>query len=353
MGKTKLCEHCGMEIELADGEYFAGKFHCRRCLEELTIVCEDCGERIWREDSIEDRICQTCYDEDYCRCECCGRLMHVDDASYRDGYPYCDDCYDRNRHEFIEEYDYKPAPIFYGEGQPHYGVELEIDCGGEYDSSAEDFDGIANRKHPHLYFKHDGSLDDGIEIVSHPATLDYHLHHIPWEAVMRRARELKYLSHTARTCGLHIHINRAALGETVEEQENTIGRIVYFFEKFWDQILRFSRRTEGQANRWASRYGCSTVNPKESMKDAKNSGLGRYTAVNLEPLFTVELRIFRGTLRYNTFVATLQFVDKLCRDAITMTDEEFQTMTWNDFAASVKDMPELTEYLATRGLGVA
>ena len=167
---------------------------------------------------------------------------------------------------------------------------------------------------------------------------------------MKRARELKYLSHTARTCGLHIHINRAALGETVEEQENVIGRIVYFFERFWDQILRFSRRTEGQANRWASRYGCSTVNPKESMKDAKNSGLGRYIAVNLEPLFTVELRIFRGTLRYNTFVATLQFVDKLCHDAIEMTDEQFQTMTWNDFAGSVKDMPELTEYLATRGL---
>lgn len=351
MEETKICAHCGTSVELSDGEYFDGEFHCRRCLDELTIVCEDCGERVWREDAVEDRICQTCYDEDYCRCECCGRLMLCDDANYSDGYPYCDDCYDRNRHEFIEEYDYKPTPIFYGEGQPHYGVELEIDCGGEYDSSAEDFDEIANKHNTHLYFKHDGSLDDGIEIVSHPATLDYHLHSIPWEAVMKRARELKYLSHTARTCGLHVHINRAALGETVEEQENTIGRVVYFFEKFWDNILRLSRRTEGQANRWASRYGCSTVNPKESLKGAKDSGLGRYTAVNLENQFTVELRIFRGTLRYNTFVATLQFVDKLCHDAIEMSDEEFQTMTWNDFAASVKDMPELTEYLTIRGLG--
>ena len=70
-----------------------------------------------------------------------------------------------------------------------------------------------------------------------------------------------------------MHINRAALGESVEEQENTIARIVYFFEKFWDKILRFSRRTETQADRWASRYGCSMDNPKESLKGAKHLDL--------------------------------------------------------------------------------
>ena len=83
-----------------------------------------------------------------------------------------------------------------------------------------------------------------------------------------------------------------------------------------DKILRFSRRTETQADRWASRYGCSMDNPKESLKGAKTSGLGRNTAVNLTNTFTVELRIFRGTLRYKTFMATLQFVDLLCEMAI-------------------------------------
>lgn len=349
----KICKHCGALIAVSNGEYFNGEFYCRHCLDELTIVCENCGNRIWREDSIEDRICQTCYDEDYCRCEGCGYLMRNDDANCYNGFAYCDDCYSNRQHELIREYDYKPDPIFYGMGQPHYGVELEIDCGGECDGRAEDLGKIANKDNEHLYFKHDGSLDDGFEIVSHPATLDYHLHNIPWKDVMKRARDMKYLSHTAQTCGLHVHINRAALGDTVEEQENTIGRIVYFFEKYWEQILRFSRRTELQANRWAARYGCSTVNPKESLKDAKNSSLGRYTAVNLENQFTVELRIFRGTLRYETFAATLQFVDRLCQAATELTDEQFQTMTWNDFVSSAKDIPELTEYLKIRGLEVA
>ena len=86
-------------------------------------------------------------------------------------------------------------------------------------------------------------------------------------------------------------------------------------------------------------------NPKESLKGAKTSGLGRYTAVNLTNTFTVELRIFRGTLRYKTFMATLQFVDLLCEMAIN------QTMTWKEFAETVSaDKAELKEYLKIRGL---
>ena len=71
----------------------------------------------------------------------------------------------------------------------------------------------------------------------------------------------------------------------------------------------------------------------------------------VHPLVTVELRIFRGTLRYKTFMATLQFVDLLCEMAINLTDEEFQTMTWKEFAKTVSgDKAELKEYLKIRGL---
>lgn len=132
----------------------------------------------------------------------------------------------------IHDYYYKPDPIFYGKGQPHYGIELEIDEGGEYDDNAERILNIGNRINEHIYCKHDGSLDDGFEIVSHPATLEYHTNTIPWKKILDEALEMGYYSHNSGTCGLHVHINRAALGESVEEQENTIARIVYFFEKF-------------------------------------------------------------------------------------------------------------------------
>ena len=63
----------------------------------------------------------------------------------------------------------------------------------------------------------------------------------------------------------------------------------------------------------------------------KNSCAGRYTAVNLTNSETVELRLFRGTLKLNTLIATLQFVNHLCEVAISLSDQELQDMSWFDF----------------------
>ena len=349
--KNVRCDLCGEEVSSQNAIRFDGTILCTDCFNQRVTECSHCGRSIWRDDSRNGEYCQDCYDNLYETCTECGDDVCRDDVCYHNDEPYCQNCYDEINDSIIHDYYYKPDPIFYGKGQPHYGIEIEIDEGGEYDDNAERILNIGNRINEHIYCKHDGSLDDGFEIVSHPATLEYHTKTIPWKKILDEALEMGYYSHNSGTCGLHVHINRAALGESVEEQENTIARIVYFFEKFWDKILRFSRRTETQADRWASRYGCSMDNPKESLKGAKTSGLGRYTAVNLTNTFTVELRIFRGTLRYKTFMATLQFVDLLCEMAINLTDEKFQTMTWKEFAETVSaDKAELKEYLKIRGL---
>ena len=122
-------------------------------------------------------------------------------------------------------------------------------------------------------------------------TLEYHLQQMPWAEILQEAKRLNYRSHSASTCGLHVHISRMAFGCTYETQEECIARLVFFVEKFWAELLRFSRRTQGQLNRWAARYGMK-LNPKDQMYHAKNSCAGRYTAVNLTNSDTVEIRIF-------------------------------------------------------------
>ena len=86
---------------------------------------------------------------------------------------YCETCY-HQKMGGIHDYSYKPDPIFYGDGDRFLGVELEIDGGGEIGWKAEDILDIANWKDEHMYCKHDGSLDDGLELVTHPMTLGYH-----------------------------------------------------------------------------------------------------------------------------------------------------------------------------------
>lgn len=208
-----------------------------------------------------------------------------------------------------------------------YGVELEIDKGGDY---AEEILNTANAHNLHLYAKHDGSIDDGFELVAHPMTLEYHTNTMNWSGVMDMALSLDYRSHQTQTCGLHIHVNRKAFGNDYDTQEDSISRIVHFVEMHWNELLKFSRRTEANMNRWASRYGISTT-AKDTYKNAKAKHCGRYVAINLENYSTIEFRIFRGTLRYKTFLATLQLVDEICNLAIKLSDRELEGMSWSDF----------------------
>ena len=219
--KNVRCDLCGEEISSQNAIRFDGTILCIDCFNQRVTECSHCGRSIWRDDSRNGEYCQDCYDNLYETCTECGDDVCRDDVCYHNDEPYCQNCYDEINDSIIHDYYYKPDPIFYGKGQPHYGIELEIDEGGEYDDNAERILNIGNRINEHIYCKHDGSLDDGFEIVSHPATLEYHTNTIPWKKILDEALEMGYYSHNSGTCGLHVHINRAALGESVEEQENT------------------------------------------------------------------------------------------------------------------------------------
>ncbi|MHC1695860.1 MAG: amidoligase family protein [Eubacteriales bacterium] len=231
------------------------------------------------------------------------------------------------------------------------GIELEVDGGGHDSQNAQELLNIGNKYEEHIYIKHDGSLDDGFEIVSHPATPGYHLKHMKWREICSRAVELGYTSHQAGTCGLHIHVSKDCFGSTYREQEEVIARILYFVEAHFNEMLCFSRRTQSQLDRWAARYGYKDQ-PKDILYHAKNSNMGRYTAINLQNYDTIEFRMFRGTLKYNTFAAVVQLVENICNAAVSMSDEQFKAMSWQRFVTGIQDAPELIEYLKSRRLYV-
>lgn len=361
MSEIYRCDHCGCELENENDIYMVdGDMYCEDCYNEHTFSCDCCGERFMVTDSVSDEntmICQRCYDDHYRRCECCGALVHDDDVYWRGDYPYCSDCYeDEENDSFIHDYSFKPDPIFYKcsdeENIRYYGVELEIDNAGKDDENAQELDSIANRKECVLYIKTDGSLDEGMELVSHPCSLRYHREEFPWQDVMRRAVRLGYRSHDTRTCGLHVHIGRNALGETYEQQEDVISRIMFFFESHWNELFKFSRRSEETVERWAARHGYDD-RPKEILEKAKKSSKGRYACVNITNYSTVEIRLFRGTLKLNTFMATLELVDAICENAVRLTDKEIHKQSWSDFVMDIRpEYNELISYLKEKRLYV-
>lgn len=352
MEEKVICSHCGEIIENDDYGTIVGNVICSDCIDEYCTTCERCGILIWDSDSYGDdytTLCRSCYENYYTRCYECNALIRYDDSCEYDGEYYCRECYDEVRSgDSINDYNYKPDPIFYGSDSRYFGVELEIDIGGKESDKADEILEIGNYSAEHIYIKSDGSLNDGMEIVTHPMTLDYHLNEFCWEDVMHECVRLGYRSHQTNTCGLHVHVNRNSLGKTADEQEEVISRILYFVEHHWNELLKFSRRSEYAMNRWAARYGYEN-NPKAILDKARKDGKGRYAAVNLCNYHTVEFRMFRGTLKYNTLIAALQMVNRICKAAVSMSDYEISKLSWSDFVSEITES-ELIQYLKERRL---
>lgn len=343
------CYECGTLVYEDDSIRDAHWDHyCPDCADEHLLYCENCGEYYRRDnmifDAFSDYMCQDCFESRFYICDDCGGFVHHTCVYWNDDTPYCGECYRNN--SYIHEYRYKPCPIFHGEGNRLLGVELEVDSGGyNQDVAREVIDILGD---DFVYCKYDGSLDDGFEIVSHPATLEYHSQ-VDWDGALQYLRDEGYESHDAGTCGLHVHMNRKGFGNTEEEQELGISKVLFFIERHWNKVVKFSRRTPSQLDEWASRYLCSSPeHPEYVLKYAKND-MSRYRAVNLCPRNTTEIRVFRGSLVYETFMATLQFCD-LLYDISELSLEEVMDITWSQFKEMGSKYKEFTSYAERRGL---
>jgi hypothetical protein len=359
--ETVICNICGEINSREETLEFDGKNLCSDCLDHETIVCGKCLGRIWNSDNAGDydtRLCQGCYNSHYTRCGDCGIVIRSDSA-YRSenniNEPYCCYCYNRpHENAAIHNYSYKPTPIFYGDTSVNrfFGVELEIDDGGRDADNAHHILQAANRTAYHVYIKTDGSLHNGFEIVTHPMTLDYHTHEMDWERLTQKALRIGYKSHKTSTCGFHIHINRSTFSDDTAIQDLCISRILFIIERFWQEFLRFSRRTNEQVNSWARRYGFKHE-PADILTAAKgSSGCDRHTCLNLNNEKTIEFRIFKGTLKSNTIIATLQLVNHICDMAFSMANADVTELSWVDFAERIDKncYPELIVYMKERRL---
>lgn len=346
-----ICNDCGRLVLQAYSHEidYGNRVVCNDCRWNYT-ECDRCGRRFTDDEVSTDNdgqaICSECM-YDYTRCINCDMLIQEEYAHEdREGECWCDYCWDNYQQDTIHDYNYKPCPEFFGEGTSLFlGVELEIDEGGNDPDNAQEILDIVGDQ---AYLKHDGSLDDGFEIVTHPCTLQYHLDHFPWEEVVNKCSDMGYTSHDAGTCGLHVHMSKDFfVGE--DGNEGGIAKLLYLTEKFWEYIVKFSRRTERQIDEWASRYYFDG-DPDELLDHAKGTR-DRYRCVNLQNEHTIELRVFRGTLKLNTLLATLQFCEHLAGVAVYASVQECQEMTWEKFIGRIpEEYSELEVYLEERNL---
>ena len=252
----------------------------------------------------------------------------------RDGNYYCDDCWEDMEPVIYDYHCYRDGyyPRSLARESPLFmGFELEVDnVRGDYDELAAsvldgDMDGT-------LHCEEDCTV--AFEFISQPCTLEYHKnqHYNDW---FFSELDGKCESHDAGTCGLHVHVNKSFFDERGYDRLKTI---LFFFK---DELFQFSRRQHwdyGYSD-FGEKIGKSSV----TMHKAKNTKeYGHSTWFNENNSSTYEFRFFRGTLRYETFMASLELVHNICLAAMSNTD----VITWD----SLLDGDYCREYSDSRDI---
>jgi len=250
--------------------------------------------------------CENCYSEVGTTCSACHETISNDDA-VRDenGEEYCQDCFDNRSNTAIHSHAYKPSANYNGKSNDglYFGFELEVE---NHLSRCQNND-AAMQSPKWCYCKRDGSLHDGFEIVSHPATFQWLKENSKViSSYLKYLSENGFRSFKTSTCGMHVHVSKNAIGPF------RLYKILKLFYEAPGFILKVSQREEPQFKQWC---GLSDGESLVLKAKDKHQNVARYTAINLSNSRTIEFRIFRGTLALGSFWKNLEFVDAVIQYA--------------------------------------
>lgn len=263
------------------------------------------------------------------------------------------DGYHTMKHEGDYQYFYKQGEALRQDALL-MGFELEVDANTDdddydYDENVDCADEVENILPSNFVrFEEDGSLSYGFEIITQPASFDYHMSLFNTGIYSQMCNAITYhglTSHDNGNCGFHIHINKKYFGKSLDSAS---AKLLFIFERYWDNLKKFSRRNSEQ---WCHRYlsgGYSGYRSISSaIKAAKRHHIDRYFAVNLSNDDTIEIRLWRGTLNPATLKATIKLTARLAQIAKETPAVKLAAMTWEDILG---DDPDILAYARTRGL---
>lgn len=134
---------------------------------------------------------------------------------------------------------------------------------------------------------------------------------------------------THGTCGLHFHINKEYFGDSSEEIENAIDKLIVFSEYYKDRLIQFSRRNcFDYCHFLGDKRGLTDEQRLNILKIKKEKfNVDRYMVVNTENTYTIEFRLIRGTLNYHTFMAAIEFIFSLAK---IIKNKKITEICWDD-----------------------
>lgn len=330
----RVCEYCEELYTINDDWYSVGHEHwCEGCWENNAFTCNRCdyttnsnrdggtsvGDEYW---------CNDCVGDNATYCEECDEY-----------YPEHDTCScNQNNEGVVHQYSYKPNPVFHGgnDNNLYMGFELEMSFGDDpertdYRTAISDV--LELEQADICYLKQDGSISGwGYELVTHPHTLTAYEQATDLWNYIEACRKRGARSWDTDSCGLHVHVSRTAFKS---------GAHTHRFLSLIYRNPREMMKLAGRKNSRFARFDDVYTNdewgiPQFNLRD-KVHGVGRterYSAVNTNNDYTLELRFFRGNMKREGIMTALE----LCHASVEYTrnmsvsDVKLGMLKWEWFA---------------------
>ena len=364
-----ICPDCNRKYIYVDG-YNNKCYHCY-------CITEDTKEVIRKEDAYyneEDKYYKTKPVEKLC--PCCGHNFIEEGHTYMKNTVNITICNNCNQ-ELDERLDYEEQHCngivgiissyhkhttkqhMYGLLKDQsdtdfkgFGFELEVDksiVNGQYKSLYNNIVAHAiidntGLEKDEVIFETDGSLDNGFEIISQPHTIDAFYEKTEcWKKMLDILSDATFKSHNAYTCGLHIHVSKTWFGSTERQQNFNIGKIYKFFDTYWTDLCKASRRDT------SSTYYCDknskNIKYREENRrhkaeshawqaqakydhDTRHDSESHHHALNNSNYSTFEIRLGRGTLNKASFFAWIDLVLTIVKNSSKGCNKLISARDW-------------------------
>jgi len=279
----------------------------------------------------------------YVSCPKCGRgdvsLYRYPDSSYG---LCCYSCFESRYNKPMQSYSFKPTPVFVGKNDGesrdyHIGIEIEVEYkkGGaadhiNFEAWRDDYaavaarsarDGISKMYWPMIYFKTDRSLENGLEIITHPMSHRYINDTGLFIELFDSLKAIGFKGGADYTrCGTHYHISKAAFGK------KDIYRMLKLVYSDMDDLYKLSGRKDfDQFSKYAADASFDVKN-KEFLNIIKSGQTqDRHVAMNVTA-HTLEFRFFAGVGSYKDILKQVKTLRSIINYAIS-PDVDYKNLT--------------------------
>ena len=236
-----------------------------------------------------------------------------------------------------------------------FGFELEVDksniIDGGYKSLYNNIVAHAiidntGLEKDEVFFEKDGSLDNGFEIISQPHTIAaFYEKTDSWKMMLDILSDATFKSHNAYTCGLHIHVSKTWFGSSERQQNFHIGKIYKFFDYYWTDLLKASRR-DTSSTYYCDKNKADIKRQEENRRhktesrawqaqakydhDTRHDSESHHCALNNSNFSTFEIRLGRGTLNKASFFAWIDLVLNIVKNSSKGCNKLISARDWLD-----------------------